>query len=165
MESICSNAMKMCVEVEGAHEVQEQVGAGGARLGQVVVPKFRSRQKITVIFSSHEVPSSLEAPSKLPRHWNLVLESACILHFIVDEIRPYSFMCVPVACFTGNPGWAPIVSLGSGAFAGAAGTIASYPFDLIRTTLAAQGEPKKGQEERALLNLEEAPERRLQRKR
>mmetsp|Transcript_4677 Transcript_4677/g.12803 ORF Transcript_4677/g.12803 Transcript_4677/m.12803 type:complete len:363 (-) Transcript_4677:916-2004(-) len=43
---------------------------------------------------------------------------------------------------SGNPGWAPIVSLGSGAFAGAAGTIASYPFDLIRTTLAAQGEPK-----------------------
>lgn len=30
----------------------------------------------------------------------------------------------------------------SGALAGAAGTIASYPFDLLRTTLAAQGEPK-----------------------
>lgn len=26
--------------------------------------------------------------------------------------------------------------------AGAAGTIASYPFDLLRTTMAAQGEPK-----------------------
>lgn len=30
----------------------------------------------------------------------------------------------------------------SGAIAGAAGTVASYPFDLLRTTLAAQGEPK-----------------------
>jgi solute carrier family 25 thiamine pyrophosphate transporter 19 len=30
----------------------------------------------------------------------------------------------------------------SGALAGAAGTVASYPFDLLRTTLAAQGEPK-----------------------
>jgi len=30
----------------------------------------------------------------------------------------------------------------SGAFAGAAGTLASYPFDLLRTTMAAQGEPK-----------------------
>lgn len=30
----------------------------------------------------------------------------------------------------------------SGALAGAAATLASYPFDLLRTTLAAQGEPK-----------------------
>lgn len=30
----------------------------------------------------------------------------------------------------------------NGALAGAAGTLASYPFDLLRTTLAAQGEPK-----------------------
>lgn len=30
----------------------------------------------------------------------------------------------------------------SGALSGAAGTVASYPFDLLRTTLAAQGEPK-----------------------
>lgn len=30
----------------------------------------------------------------------------------------------------------------SGALAGAAGTLASYPFDLLRTTMAAQGEPK-----------------------
>ena len=34
------------------------------------------------------------------------------------------------------------MSFGSGALAGAAGTVASYPFDLLRTTLAAQGEPK-----------------------
>lgn len=33
-------------------------------------------------------------------------------------------------------------SFGSGAVAGAAATAASYPFDLLRTTLAAQGEPK-----------------------
>ncbi|GMH32952.1 hypothetical protein BSKO_00786 [Bryopsis sp. KO-2023] len=46
-------------------------------------------------------------------------------------------------------GWAgnqsvylPSVSFVSGAFAGAAATLASYPFDLLRTTLAAQGEPK-----------------------
>jgi hypothetical protein len=38
--------------------------------------------------------------------------------------------------------WAPAVSFGSGAVAGAAATVASYPFDLLRTTLAAQGEPK-----------------------
>ena len=36
----------------------------------------------------------------------------------------------------------PSTSFISGALAGAAGTIASYPFDLLRTTLAAQGEPK-----------------------
>eukprot|EP00879_Flechtneria_rotunda_P005929 GHRR01006235.1.p1 GENE.GHRR01006235.1~~GHRR01006235.1.p1 ORF type:complete len:350 (+),score=80.30 GHRR01006235.1:389-1438(+) len=35
-----------------------------------------------------------------------------------------------------------MVSFTSGALAGAAATIASYPFDLLRTTLAAQGEPK-----------------------
>lgn len=34
------------------------------------------------------------------------------------------------------------MSLASGALAGAAATVASYPFDLLRTTLAAQGEPK-----------------------
>jgi solute carrier family 25 thiamine pyrophosphate transporter 19 len=36
----------------------------------------------------------------------------------------------------------PAASFVNGALAGAAGTIASYPFDLLRTTLAAQGEPK-----------------------
>lgn len=36
----------------------------------------------------------------------------------------------------------PYVSFGSGAVAGVCGTVASYPFDLLRTTLAAQGEPK-----------------------
>ena len=35
-----------------------------------------------------------------------------------------------------------LVSFGSGALAGTAATLASYPFDLLRTTLAAQGEPK-----------------------
>lgn len=34
------------------------------------------------------------------------------------------------------------LSFGAGAAAGAAATIASYPFDLLRTTLAAQGEPR-----------------------
>ncbi|KAG2497711.1 hypothetical protein HYH03_004448 [Edaphochlamys debaryana] len=43
---------------------------------------------------------------------------------------------------TANPGLSPVVSLASGALAGAAATLASYPFDLLRTTLAAQGEPK-----------------------
>ena len=38
--------------------------------------------------------------------------------------------------------WTHTVSFGSGAFAGAAATVGSYPFDLLRTTLAAQGEPK-----------------------
>jgi len=37
---------------------------------------------------------------------------------------------------------APLVSFASGAMAGAAATAASYPFDLLRTTLAAQGEPR-----------------------
>eukprot|EP00951_Prasinocladus_malaysianus_P025571 scaffold224513_cov37-Prasinocladus_malaysianus.AAC.1 len=36
----------------------------------------------------------------------------------------------------------PTVSFASGAAAGVAATIASYPFDLLRTTMAAQGEPK-----------------------
>lgn len=36
----------------------------------------------------------------------------------------------------------PSISYINGALAGAAGTIASYPFDLLRTTLAAQGQPK-----------------------
>lgn len=34
------------------------------------------------------------------------------------------------------------VSFTSGAVAGVAATVASYPFDVLRTTLAAQGEPK-----------------------
>ena len=38
--------------------------------------------------------------------------------------------------------WTHAVSFASGAFAGAAATVGSYPFDLLRTTLAAQGEPK-----------------------
>ena len=37
---------------------------------------------------------------------------------------------------------APALSFVGGAFAGAAATFASYPFDLLRTTLAAQGEPR-----------------------
>lgn len=41
-----------------------------------------------------------------------------------------------------HPVWQHAVSFISGAAAGAAGTVASYPFDLLRTTLAAQGEPK-----------------------
>lgn len=36
----------------------------------------------------------------------------------------------------------PGLSFANGAIAGAAGTAASYPFDLLRTTLAAQGEPR-----------------------
>lgn len=47
-------------------------------------------------------------------------------------------------CLAGSSPAAPLVSLFSGAVAGAAGTVASYPFDLLRTTLAAQGEPKVG---------------------
>ncbi|KAL6755561.1 mitochondrial substrate carrier protein [Haematococcus lacustris] len=43
---------------------------------------------------------------------------------------------------TAQPSTAPWVSFASGALAGAAGTVASYPFDLLRTTMAAQGEPK-----------------------
>lgn len=39
---------------------------------------------------------------------------------------------------------APLVSYASGAAAGMAATSVSYPFDLLRTTLAAQGEPKVG---------------------
>lgn len=35
-----------------------------------------------------------------------------------------------------------LVMLMSGGMAGAAATLSSYPFDLLRTTLAAQGEPK-----------------------
>lgn len=54
-------------------------------------------------------------------------------------------------------GFAPFVSFTSGALAGAAATIASYPFDLLRTTLAAQGEPKvhRGMWDacRAIINL------------
>jgi Mitochondrial carrier protein len=37
---------------------------------------------------------------------------------------------------------APLISYASGAVAGIAATCISYPFDLLRTTLAAQGEPK-----------------------
>lgn len=36
----------------------------------------------------------------------------------------------------------PLESFVTGALAGTAATIASYPFDLLRTTLAAQGEPR-----------------------
>lgn len=37
---------------------------------------------------------------------------------------------------------AALVPYAAGAAAGAAATCASYPFDLLRTTLAAQGEPR-----------------------
>ena len=40
-----------------------------------------------------------------------------------------------------RPRWRSAVPFVSGAVAGAAATMASYPFDLLRTTLAAQGEP------------------------
>ena len=43
---------------------------------------------------------------------------------------------------SGRPRATHAVAFLSGAGAGAAGTVASYPFDLLRTTLAAQGEPK-----------------------
>lgn len=36
----------------------------------------------------------------------------------------------------------PAASFLTGALSGAAGTVASYPFDLLRTTLAAQGVPR-----------------------
>ena len=45
------------------------------------------------------------------------------------------------------------MSFVSGAMAGAAATIASYPFDILRTTLAAQGEPKVDLEYYCLLPL------------
>lgn len=56
--------------------------------------------------------------------------------------------CLPA----GEGGVIPLVSLFSGACAGAAGTIASYPFDLLRTTLAAQGEPKVGMHDSCLMD-------------
>lgn len=40
-----------------------------------------------------------------------------------------------------SPRWQSAVPFVSGALAGAAATVASYPFDLLRTTMAAQGEP------------------------
>jgi solute carrier family 25 (mitochondrial thiamine pyrophosphate transporter), member 19 len=36
----------------------------------------------------------------------------------------------------------PYLSYVSGAIAGCAATVGSYPFDLLRTILASQGEPK-----------------------
>jgi len=44
--------------------------------------------------------------------------------------------------YTKNPRLSTVSSLLCGATAGAAATMASYPFDLLRTTLAAQGEPR-----------------------
>jgi hypothetical protein len=46
---------------------------------------------------------------------------------------------------------APALSFLCGAAAGAAATIASYPFDLLRTTLAAQGEPRVRRPRQGLL--------------
>lgn len=45
------------------------------------------------------------------------------------------------------------LSFVSGAMAGAAATVASYPFDILRTTLAAQGEPKVELELYCLLSI------------
>jgi solute carrier family 25 thiamine pyrophosphate transporter 19 len=47
--------------------------------------------------------------------------------------------------------WGPSVSFLSGAGAGACATVASYPFDLLRTTLAAQGEPRVSAVKQVLL--------------
>jgi solute carrier family 25 thiamine pyrophosphate transporter 19 len=41
-----------------------------------------------------------------------------------------------------SPARTHALAFANGALAGAAGTVASYPFDLLRTTLAAQGEPR-----------------------
>ena len=45
------------------------------------------------------------------------------------------------ACGVDRERHASAISFGSGAVAGIAATLASYPFDLLRTVLAAQGEP------------------------
>lgn len=60
----------------------------------------------------------------------------------IDQSGNLILICFPLVS-SGPDGRLPSgVSFVSGAVAGAAATIASYPFDLLRTTLAAQGEPK-----------------------
>jgi hypothetical protein len=69
----------------------------------------------------------------LPAVVTLVWHPQCVC------LSPY--MLMPL-CYAERS--STVVSFTSGALAGAAATVASYPFDLLRTTLAAQGEPKVG---------------------
>jgi solute carrier family 25 thiamine pyrophosphate transporter 19 len=62
-------------------------------------------------------------------------------------LQPVADSAVNIARAAAVPGThagksSTIISFTSGALAGAAATVASYPFDLLRTTLAAQGQPK-----------------------
>jgi solute carrier family 25 (mitochondrial thiamine pyrophosphate transporter), member 19 len=94
--------------------------------------------------------------SPFPMHTQLTkLIFTCIPQGLWRGTIPGQFLAVPYTAvqfltlqqckrIAANAGFAgdPLVSYVNGAVAGAAGTLASYPFDLLRTTLAAQGEPK-----------------------
>ena len=72
--------------------------------------------------------------------YGAIAKRSCLTHrslLVASQVRAF-------AQRTGiaKSDWAPSLSFISGAVAGAAATAASYPFDLLRTTLAAQGEPK-----------------------
>lgn len=53
----------------------------------------------------------------------------------------------------------PYLSYVSGALAGCAATVGSYPFDLLRTILASQGEPKVLHLNRAKLSYQSSPKK------
>lgn len=93
-------------------------------------PETDKRIPITCPTTSH---LSLFSPhSPLTRH-PLPHPQFLTIHHLKDTARKLGIT---------NGDLAPLVSFGSGAVAGVAATIASYPFDVLRTTLAAQGEPK-----------------------
>eukprot|EP00775_Hariotina_reticulata_P006741 gene6741-6961_t len=86
-------------------------------VGPLDVVKIRFQVQLEPITLTHSTPS------KLPSHYTGFMNAFKTI--IAEEGKTST-----------------IVSFTSGALAGAAATVASYPFDLLRTTLAAQGQPK-----------------------
>lgn len=65
------------------------------------------------------------------------------LYLVFMVLFTITFCAFILCCVTENHiNLSPYLSYMSGGLAGCAATIGSYPFDLLRTILASQGEPK-----------------------
>lgn len=78
------------------------------------------------------------------------MHAACSINIIEYKEMNYTFYYFRCMLVHGLPfvpaenhtSLSPYLSYVSGAVAGCAATVGSYPFDLLRTILASQGEPK-----------------------
>lgn len=124
----CLPRLSLC----GSQNMQLHTAAG-SNVSCAVVCRF---QTATCMHTLYGVPAPTCARRKDTQHPGLT----CI---ISSSSPARAYQCAPSLSSTAAAGKSsPVVSFTSGAVAGAAATVASYPFDLLRTTLAAQGEPK-----------------------